>query len=56
MGSGPRLRLQAHRSLSGWYSFSLGVSIIPNGEHKLSVHLSLGFHTIYIGIGKGYDE
>lgn len=55
MGSGPRFRIQTHKSHNGWY-FVLGISLVPNSEHAVSIHCSLGFHTIYIGIGKGYDE
>lgn len=55
MGSGPRFRFQAHRSHNAWY-FQLGLAVIPKAEHQISIHLSCGFHSIYIGIGKGYDE
>lgn len=55
MGSGARFRLQTHRGHRNWY-FVCGISLVPNSEHRFSISIHLGFHTIYIGIGKGYDE
>jgi len=51
MGSGNKFRIN-------WMDryFGLGISVIPNGEHQLSVHIELIKISIYIGFGKGYDE
>ena len=55
MGSGKRFRIQTHKNYNTWY-FQLGLAVIFKSEHKISIHCSLGLYTIYIGIGKGYDE
>lgn len=52
MGSGKRFRVTWMDSRV----ISLGVSVIRNGEHELSIHIDLVKIGIYIGFGKGYDE
>lgn len=51
MGSGKKLRCS-------WdYDFyALGIVIIPKSEHTVSIHINLVVFSIYIGLGKGYDE
>lgn len=49
MGSGPKFSVDFHKY------FSLGLSV-ARWPHDWSITLSLVCVTIYIGIGKGYDE
>lgn len=51
MGSGDKFRTNWHKDY-----WSIGLTVIPNGEHTLSIHIELIVFNIYIGIGKGYDE
>ena len=50
MGSGPRFQISRMREHIG-----LGFTI-SRFPHALSFHFMLGFFSIYIGFGKGYDE
>lgn len=51
MGSGAKFRYY-----SAYDMFALGFQVVPHGEHRLSVHINLGFWHLYLGFGKGYDE
>jgi hypothetical protein len=51
MGSGDRFRIRW--SYDYW---SLGISIVPRAEHRISVSINLIKIEIYMGFGKGYDE
>lgn len=52
MGSGKKFRISHHFSRY----WSLGVAMSLRSEHEVSIHISLVFLTIYVGIGKGYEE
>ena len=51
MGSGDKFRIELIDS-----GIAYGFSITPNSEHKLSIRINIILISIYIGIGKGYDE
>lgn len=51
MGAGKKFRVSY---MQGFVAF--GFSIVPNGEHALSIHIELIKIGIYLGFGKGYDE
>ena len=51
MGSGKKFRVSYMRGF-----VSLGISIVPNSEHALSIHIELIKVGIYLGFGKGYNE
>lgn len=52
MGSGDKFRFQ-------WMPrqvWAIGMSFITRGEHEISIQIDLLKASIYIGIGKGYEE
>jgi len=36
--------------------WSVGVTVIPGGEHSLSIYLNFLRVAVYIGLGKAYNE
>jgi len=52
MGSGKKFRIT-------WQKFpvySIGATLAFRSEHEVSIHLEFIKLSIYIGIGKGYEE
>lgn len=50
MGSGPRFSFGFTPE-----RFSIGICAM-RFPHALSIYIDLGWHSIYLGFGKGYDE
>lgn len=52
MGSGKKFRISwLHPQVT-----ALGISVVRFGEHEWSIAIELIKFSIYIGIGKGYEE
>jgi hypothetical protein len=52
MGSGKKFRIK-------WESYpvySIGAALALRSEHEISIHLNFIKLSIYIGVGKGYEE
>lgn len=52
MGSGDKFRF----SWNMWRHWDLGVAVVFYGEHEVSIYINLVRCSIYIGLGKGYEE
>ena len=50
MGSGSKFKIAFMPE-----AFVLGISI-SRFPHNVSIYINLGWHSIYFGFGKGYDQ